>query len=66
MNDREKLHNLKLMLDGLIDTCKSEIKISEREMLASWSHEECQKHLKEKIFWQGKLEVAEYARKFAE
>ena len=53
MSDREKLDNLRVMLDTLIDTCKSEISISDKN-----------KELKEKIFWQGKLEVAEYVRYF--
>lgn len=64
MNDREKLANLNTMLDTLIDTCKSEIKISEKIMIETNNGKEFHKQLKEQIFWEGKLEVAEYVKLF--
>lgn len=64
MNDREKLDNLKVMLNTLIDTCKSEISISDKLIENAKSSVSKNKEMKEKIFWQGKLEVAEYIKYF--
>ena len=64
MSDREKLDNLRVILDDLIDTCKSEILISDKLLENAKNNTDKNKELKEKIFWQGKLEVAEYVRYF--
>lgn len=64
MSDREKLDNLRVILDDLIDTCKSEISISDKLLENAKNNTDKNKELKEKIFWQGKLEVAEYVRYF--
>lgn len=66
MSDREKLANIKTMLDGLIDTCKSEISITEKLIINAKNTREVSKLLKEKAFWQGKLEVAIYTKYFTE
>lgn len=66
MNHREKLENLKGMLDELIITCKSEIVITDRLLSKTNNTREISKLQKEKAFWQGKLEVAEFAKFFAE
>lgn len=64
MSDREKLDNLKAMLDTLISTCQSEILISDKLIKNAKSSSDKNKELREKIFWQGKLEVAEYVKYF--
>lgn len=64
MSDREKLDNLRVILDDLIDICKSEISISDKLLENAKNNTDKNKELKEKIFWQGKLEVAEYVRYF--
>lgn len=66
MSDREKLENLKAMLDELINTCESEISITDKMLSKTRSTKEINKLQKEKAFWQGKLEVAKYSRYFAE
>lgn len=66
MNDREKLENLKLMLDTLISTCESEITISNKISVGTKSTRKISKLEKEVAFWQGKLEVAKYVKFFAE
>lgn len=66
MSDREKLENLKAMLDELINTCESEILITDKILSKTRSTKEINKLQKEKVFWEGKLEVAKYARYFAE
>ncbi|WP_270943128.1 hypothetical protein [Romboutsia lituseburensis] len=65
MRDSEKLENLKGMLDTLITTCKSEISITDKIILKTSNTREKSKLQKEKAFWQGKLEVAEYVKYFA-
>lgn len=65
MNTREKLENLKTLLDTLINTCKSEISITDKILSKTTNIREISKLQKERAFWQGKLEVAEYARHFA-
>ena len=62
MSDREKLDNLRVMLDTLIDTCKSEIAISDKLIENAKSNKAKNKEIKEQMFWAGKLEVAEYIR----
>ncbi len=59
-----KLENIKIMLDILISTCKSEISITEKLLLDSRSNKTKSKLLQEQAFWQGKLEVAEYVKFF--
>lgn len=66
MSDREKLENLKSMLDGLISTCESEISITEKLIINAKNTREVSKLLKEKAFWEGKLEVATYSKLFAQ
>lgn len=66
MSDRKKLENLKAMLDELINTCESEISITDKILSKTRSTKEINKLQKEKAFWQGKLEVAKYSRYFAE
>ena len=66
MSDRKKLENLKVMLDELINTCESEISITDKILSKTRSTKEINKLQKEKAFWQGKLEVAKYSRYFAE
>lgn len=66
MNTREKLENLKTLLDKLINTCKSEISITDKILSKTTNTREISKLQKERAFWQGKLEVSEYARYFAE
>lgn len=66
MSDKEKLENLRAMLDTLISTCKSEIAITDKMLSKTRSTKEINKLQKEKAFWQGKLEVAKYSRYFAE
>lgn len=66
MCGKEKLENLKAMLDELINTCKSEIAITDKMLSKTRSTKEINKLQKEKAFWQGKLEVAKYSRYFAE
>lgn len=66
MSDREKLENLRAMLDTLISTCKNEITITDKILSKTRSTKEISKLQKEKAFWQGKLEVAKYARYFAD
>lgn len=66
MSDREKLENLKGMLDTLISTCESEITISNKILAGSRSPKKISKLEKEVAFWQGKLEVAKFAKFFAE
>ena len=65
INDRAKLENLKIMLNTLIDTCKSEISINDKLIINAINNKDVSKLLKEKAFWEGKLEVAEYVRFFA-
>lgn len=66
MSDKEKLENLRAMLDTLISTCKSEIAITDKMLSKTRSTKEINKLQKEKAFWQGKLEVAKYSRYFSE
>ncbi|MGX4598946.1 hypothetical protein [Faecalimicrobium sp. JNUCC 81] len=66
MSDREKLENLKAMLDTLIVTCKNEMSITNKLLTKTNNTREKSKLQKELAFWQGKLEVAKYARHFAE
>lgn len=66
MSDKEKLENLKGMLDTLISTCESEISITDKILSKTRNTKEISKLQKEKAFWQGKLEVAKYSRYFAE
>lgn len=66
MSDREKLENLRAMLDTLINTCESEIAITNKMLSKTRNIKEISKLQKEKAFWQGKLEVAKYARYFAD
>ena len=61
-----KLENMKVMLDTLISTCKSEILITEKMIAKAKSNKDINKFLKEKIFWEGKLEVAEYVKLFTD
>ena len=61
-----KLENMKVMLDTLISTCKSEILIAEKMIAKAKSNKDINKLLKEKIFWEGKLEVAEYVKLFTD
>lgn len=65
MSDKEKLENLKGMLDTLISTCESEISITDKILSKTRNTKEISKLQKEKAFWQGKLEVAEYVKFFA-
>lgn len=65
INDRAKLENLKIMLNVLIDTCKSEISITDKLIINARNNNDVSKLLKEKAFWEGKLEVAEYVKLFA-
>ena len=62
--DGIKKLELKKSKDDLIDTCKSEISISDKLLENAKNNTDKNKELKEKIFWQGKLEVAEYVRYF--
>lgn len=64
MRDTEKLENLKGMLDTLITTCKSEISITDKILSKTKNTREISKLQKERVFWQGKLEVAEYVKYF--
>ena len=64
MNDREKLNNLKVLLDTLIDTCKSEVSITNKFLEKTTNNKEKIKLQNELAFWQGKLEVAEYIKYF--
>lgn len=66
MSDRDKLQNLKIMLSTLIDTCNGEIAVTDKLLAKAKSNIEKSKLQKEKAFWQGKLEVAKYAKLFAE
>lgn len=66
MSDREKLESLKGMLDTLISTCESEITITNTILAGTKSTRKVSKLEKEVAFWKGKLEVAKYARHFAE
>lgn len=66
MNTRKKLENLKILLDTLINTCKSEISITDKILSKTTNTREINKLQKERAFWQGKLEVAEYTRHFTE
>lgn len=66
MRDSEKLENLKGMLDTLITTCKSEISITDKIISKTSNTREKSKLQKEKAFWKGKLEVAEYVKYFTE
>ncbi len=66
MSDREKLENLKSMLDGLISTCESEITITNTILAKTKSTAKISKLQKEVAFWKGKLEVAKYAKIFTE
>lgn len=66
MSDREKLANIKTMLDGLVDTCKSEISKIEKLIINAKDTREVSKLLKEKAFWEGKLEVTIYTKYFTE
>ena len=66
MCGKEKLEKLKAMLDELINTCESEISITDKMLSKTRSTKEINKLQKEKAFWQGKLEVAKYSRYFAE
>ena len=59
-----KLENIKIMLDILISTCKSEISINEKLLLDTESNKTKSKLLQYQAFWQGKLEVAEYVKFF--
>ena len=61
-----KLENMKVMFDTLISTCKSEILIAEKMITKAKSNKDINKFLKEKIFWEGKLEVAEYVKLFTD
>ena len=65
MSDKEKLENLKGMLDTLISTCESEISITDKILSKTRNTKELSKLQKENAFWQGKLEVAEYVKFFA-
>ena len=60
INDRAKLENIKILLNYLIDTCKSEISITDKLIINARNNTDVSKLLKEKAFWEGKLEVAEY------
>lgn len=53
------------MLNTLIDTCKSEISITDKLIINARNNTDVSKLLKEKAFWEGKLEVAEYVKFFA-
>lgn len=53
------------MLNVLIDTCKSEISITDKLIINARNNNDVSKLLKEKAFWEGKLEVAEYVKLFA-
>lgn len=66
MCGKEKLEKLKAMLDELINTCESEISITDKMLSKTRNIKEISKLQKEKAFWQGKLEVAKYSRYFAE
>lgn len=66
MSYKEKLENLKLMLDTLINTCESEISLTDKILSKTKNTREISKLQKEKAFWQGKLEVAKYSRYFTE
>lgn len=66
MSDKEKLENLKLMLDTLINTCEIEISLTDKILSKTKNTREISKLQKEKVFWQGKLEVAKYSRYFTE
>lgn len=66
MRDDEKLINLTNMLDTLISTCKSEINITDKIISKETNTRKINILNKEKMYWQGKLEVAEYTKKFAE
>ena len=65
INDRAKLENIKILLNYLIDTCKSEISITDKLIINARNNTDVSKLLKEKAFWEGKLEVAEYVKFFA-
>lgn len=62
----DKMENIKGMLDTLIVTCKSEISIIEKMIINSKNTREVNKLLKEKAFWEGKLQVSEYVKLFTE
>lgn len=64
MKDNEKIENLKGMLEDLIITCKSEIKLTEKMIANTKNTRGISKLNKEKAFWQGKLEVSEYVKYF--
>lgn len=66
MSDREKLQNLNSMLITLINTCESEISITNKLLVNAKSKKEINKLTLEKAFWEGKLEVAKYAKFFSE
>lgn len=66
MNHREKLENLNTMLETLISTCESEISITDKILSETKNTREISKLQKERAFWEGKLEVAKYAKFFAE
>lgn len=66
MNDREKLKNLNKMLTTLISTCESEISITLRMLIDTKNKKQINKLVLEKAFWEGKLEVAKYAKLFSE
>ena len=65
INDRAKLENIKILLNDLIDTCKSEISITDKLIINARNNTDVSKLLKEQAFWEGKLEVAEYVKFFA-
>ena len=62
----DKMENIKGMLDTLIVTYKSEISIIEKMIINSKNTREVNKLLKEKAFWEGKLQVSEYVKLFTE
>ncbi|UEL47337.1 hypothetical protein [Terrisporobacter hibernicus] len=66
MHDREKLENLNKMLTTLISTCESEILITTRMLIDARSNNQINRLVLEKAFWEGKLEVAKYAKLFSE
>lgn len=53
------------MLNTLIDTCKNEIEITDKILAKERNTRIISKLQKEKAFWEGKLEVAEYVKFFA-
>ena len=52
INDRAKLENIKILLNYLIDTCKSEISITDKLIINARNNTDVSKLLKEKAFWE--------------